>query len=80
MQRIVRVSAKGLRVGEDHPRARLTDQEVDRARYLHEEEGLGVVELSRIYEISKGSMHDLLSYRRRATPVAGTRVVRIPEE
>lgn len=78
MQKTVKVNANGLRVGEDHPRAKLTDREVDRMRELHEE-GVTITELSRMFEMSKGSVHDIVNCRRRAETVVGERVVRVPD-
>lgn len=37
MQRVVRINASGLRIGEDHQNAKLTDQEVDTVRDLLDE-------------------------------------------
>lgn len=74
MKRVVCVNASGLRVGEDHQNAKLTDREVDRMRELHEQ-GTTVTELARMFEVSKGTVCDIVSYRRRAQTVAGVRVL-----
>ena len=37
MQKTVAVNEAGLRIGEDHPNAKLTDTEVEHIRSLHEE-------------------------------------------
>lgn len=74
MKRVIRINASGLRVGEDHQNAKLTDQEVDRMRELHEQ-GVTVTELARMFEVSKGTACDIVSYRRRAQTVVGVRVL-----
>lgn len=56
---------KGPQPGEKHPRAKLTDAEVDLMRELHEA-GWTLVELAEVFETSKGHAHDLVTCRRRA--------------
>ena len=67
------VDDHGNRVGEDHPRAKLTDHEVELIRQLHEEGGLSLREIAEKFEVTKGTVHDIVNYRRRATTVVGWR-------
>lgn len=69
---LVAVNANGVRIGESHPRARLTDWEVELIRQLHEdlEEPIGYRRLAAIFEVSKRTIRDVCAYRRRAETVA----------
>jgi plasmid maintenance system antidote protein VapI len=78
MKRVVSINAAGLRVGEDHQNAKLTDREVDRMRDLHEA-GSTITELARMFEVCKGTVHDIVTYRRRAQVAVSVRVVRVPD-
>lgn len=70
----VAVNERGRRIGESHPRAKLTDHEVDLIRELHEgEKGpdgkvtrLGYKRIAAKFEISKRAVRDIISCRRRA--------------
>ena len=62
---IVGVNEEGKRVGESHPGAKLTDRDIDLIRQLHDE-GLGYTEIAVKFEISKGSVRDYVTCRRRA--------------
>lgn len=66
MQKTVAVNDAGLRVGEDHPNAKLTDAEVERIRELHEVEGLSYSVLAEKFEQSKGAIAKICKYERRA--------------
>lgn len=63
--REVAVNEAGLRIGQDHPNAKLTDSEIERIRSLHEEEGLSYTRIADIYEISKGAVAKICRYERR---------------
>jgi len=51
--------------GEKHHKAKLTDREVELARQLFDA-GWSLVVLAEKFDTSRGHMHDLTSYRRRA--------------
>ena len=79
---MVAVNERGDRVGEDHPRAKLTDAEVDLIRELREplDEGatpLSYGEIATKFEISKGTVFDIVNCRRRAVVPSGFKRVRI---
>jgi len=60
----VAVNEAGRRIGESHPRAVLTDNEVECLLQLREE-GAGYRRLAKIFEISKRHVRDICSGRRR---------------
>lgn len=83
MQRIIRLvttNDRGLRIGESHARAKLTDHEVDLIRELHEEHGMGYRLLATKFEVSKRTIRDICSYRKRAQTVANVKVIIIESE
>lgn len=51
--------------GEDHPKAILTDGEVEHLRRLYEEGGWGYKRLAAKFEVSRESVRDIVKYRRR---------------
>lgn len=66
----VGVNEKGLRVGEDHQRATLTDHDVELMRQLREE-GIGYKRLAKIFDTSVRNVRDIVNYKRRvSTPTA----------
>lgn len=75
MERHVAVNDAGLRIGEDHPHAKLTDAEVERIRSLHEAEGMSYGTLAEKFELSKGAVAKICRYERRAETVAGFKAV-----
>lgn len=73
---LVGVNDRGIRVGEDHQHARLTDAEVELIRSLHEE-GMSYGTLAEKFGIGKTTVADICKYRRRAQiAVRWVRVVR----
>jgi IS30 family transposase len=74
MQKTVAVNERGLRIGEDHPRAELTDAEVERIRELHEE-GMSYRQLAEKFEQSKGAIAKICRYERRGQFVASFKAV-----
>ena len=72
---------RAARRGERHPKAVLTDSEVALMRRMWAEFPIGHVDhvgyrkLARMFEVSKGTVCDIVSYRRRAQTVAGVRVL-----
>ncbi|WP_334157906.1 hypothetical protein [Oryzomicrobium sp.] len=66
MLKTVAVNEAGLRIGEDHPNAELTDAEVERIRSLHEADGMSYSQLAEKFEISKGAVAKICQYKRRA--------------
>ena len=63
--KMVPVNEAGLRIGEDHPHAELTDAEVELVRQLHEQ-GMSYEELAEKFEVSKWAIGRMCRYERRA--------------
>ncbi|CAB4133120.1 hypothetical protein UFOVP140_38 [uncultured Caudovirales phage] len=63
-KRIVAVNHLGLRIGEDHQNAKLTDCEVEMIRTLREE-GLTYERIAQKFEIGKQTVADIVNFRRR---------------
>lgn len=65
MPKLVGINEKGRRVGQDHPKAKLLDSEVDLMFELYED-GMRITELARRFEVRKSTVNDILKGRRRA--------------
>lgn len=73
-QRIVGVNERGLRVGEDHQNAKLTDAEID-VLLEFRQRGWGYKRLAKKFEISKAQVRRICSgAARHQTPSAFRRV------
>lgn len=73
--KLVAVNENGQRVGETHPRARLTDADVDLIRELREDHGLTYQQLADKFDVSKSLIRYICKYQRRAqTPATWRRV------
>lgn len=59
------LSDTGRRVGESHPKAILTDNDVEMIRALHEEHGLTCLEIAEKFETSKHTIKEICMYRTR---------------
>jgi hypothetical protein len=68
--KLVGVNERGDRVGEDHPRAKLSDAEVDLIRELLDPldgaKPMSHRQVAAKFEISRGTVADIASCRRRA--------------
>lgn len=60
------VGPQNTPIGEAHPRALLTDEEVELIRAIHEEGFLGYTAIARAFGVSKGYVQNIVTYRRRA--------------
>ncbi|WP_288076436.1 hypothetical protein [Pseudomonas sp.] len=65
-KRIVAINEKGNRIGQNHPRARFTDDQVDRIRDLHEDHGMTYDQLSALFQCHKQTIASICQYRTRA--------------
>lgn len=79
MRVVVAVNERGKRIGEDHPRAVLTNAEVDRLLVLREE-GLSYGKLARMFDVSKSSVRYYCKGERRCQVAASFRVVHVSGE
>ena len=80
MQEIIRLVAtndRGMRIGEDHPHAQLSDKEVEQIRDLHEFAGWGYLAIAREYKSSKSCIAGICRYERRNHTVFDWKKVRV---
>lgn len=63
--RFVGTNDRGIRVGEYHQNAVLSDKEVDQVRDLHEFAGWSYREISRAYKTSKSCIAEICRYEKR---------------
>lgn len=56
---------KNLPRGENHPKAKLTDHEVELIRQLHESGAMGYKKLARKFEAGKSTIKSICDYRTR---------------
>ncbi|KWW37668.1 hypothetical protein [Cupriavidus metallidurans] len=63
--RIVAINERGLRIGEDHHHAKLTNMEAELIRKLHEEEGFSYRALAAKFEVSKSLVARICRYEKR---------------
>lgn len=66
MRKYVAVNDRGRRIGEDHPRATLSDDTVDLIRELHEDEGRSYCYIAMRLKISYHTIKKICRYERRA--------------
>lgn len=69
MKKVIGVNDKGLRVGQYHQRAKLSDAAVEQIRRLRED-GLSYRVIAEKFEISKMMVCYICTYRRRVSTVA----------
>ena len=73
--RTVAINDKGLRIGEDHQRAKLTNKEVELIRELREE-GLTYKSIADKFEIAKTTVAQICRYERRSQIAAAWRLIK----
>jgi len=66
MTKRVALNENGRRIGEDHPRSRFSDAQVDRIRDLREDHGLTYVQLALMFQCHKQTIASICQYRTRA--------------
>lgn len=66
MEKMVALNDIGRRIGESHPKSRLTDEQVDRIRDLHEDHDLSYDQLANLYQVHKSTIASICQYRTRA--------------
>lgn len=79
-KRFVGVNDQGLRVGQDHQNAKLTDAEVELLLRLRAEDRAfwSYRRLAEKFEVSKSAVRDYVTGRRRGQVAIEFRVVRVP--
>ena len=76
-QRTVAVNERGARIGQDHPKAVLTNTQVELLLQMRAE-GMSYRQLALVWEISKESVADYCKGRRRMQIATAHRVVCVP--
>jgi hypothetical protein len=71
----IAVDENGLRIGETHPNAKLTDSQVDEMRDLHERDGLTYDQLAARFGCAKTTAQMICTYQRRASTIARWKVL-----
>lgn len=67
--RTVGVNIEGRRIGQSHPKAKLTDNDVDLIRDLYEGGGWSYRTLADKFEVRKQTIHKIVTYEQRAQTV-----------
>jgi transposase len=78
MRKQIGINERGLRVGEDHQNAKLTDAEVDMIRELHRE-GLSYKALAVKFEVSKSLVRYIVQFKRRGQVASSWRTVHVQD-
>lgn len=84
-KKTIKLSEKGRRIGDDHPRAKLTDEEVEIIRALYDEDLYGYTALKNHCllsfgkTVSKSTIAMICRYERRNTTFGGSKTVHIKE-
>lgn len=76
-QLTVACNEAGLRVGEDHQNAKLTNSEVDMIRELHGSGEYSYRRLAKMFEVSKSAICGIVKCKRRATPPAKFKTISV---
>lgn len=69
------VDENGNPLGEAHHNAKLTDEDVELIRDIYDEGLVGYKTLAKVFGVSKGTIYDIVNFRRRVTTPAGYRTV-----
>ncbi len=78
MKRVVAINGRGLRVGEDHQNAKLTNDEVELIRTMHGD-GMSYKALAKKFEVSKSLIALICRFERRAETATNWKTVHVPE-
>lgn len=79
MRKSVAINESGYPLGQDHHNAKLTNEQVDRIRDLHEEHGLSYTQLAAMYCVSKSMIAGICQYRRRAQTPFGYKTLNVED-
>lgn len=78
MPKLVAVNNSGLRIGEDHPKARYTNHEIELVQQLRDQ-GHSYGEIARKMEMPKSTVQDICNGRRRNQYPADFKTIRVSE-
>lgn len=65
------VAESGKAIGEHHHRAKLSDADVELIRDIYDEGMVSYATLAKVFQVSKATIYDIVTFRRRATSPAG---------
>jgi hypothetical protein len=77
---VLAVNERGIRIGEDHQNAKLSNEQIDRIRDLHEDHNLTYRQLAAMFSVSFSMIAGVCQYRRRAQTPFGYKTLRIDDE
>jgi DNA invertase Pin-like site-specific DNA recombinase len=66
IKRTIAVNEGGYRIGEDHHHAKLTDAQVEEIRELWEDGFSSYRTLAKKFNVNRGTIRDIVTFRRRA--------------
>ena len=72
----IAVNEKGYRIGESHPCAKLTNNEVESMLQMRDE-GFGYKRLARMFDVSSATARNIVKGRKRSQVIAGWKMVLI---
>ena len=73
----VAVNEFGFRIGQYHPNAKLSDDQIDQIRDMREEQNMRYTDIAAIVGLSKGAIAKICRYERRAqTPERWKKIVK----
>lgn len=75
--KMIAINEQGKRIGQGHQFAKLTDEQVDRIRDLHEEHNLSYSQLAAMYQVGKSVIAGICQYRRRAQTPFGWKKLKV---
>jgi len=75
--RYVAVNDRGLRIGEDHPQAKVSDTDVRLIQALHRD-GMGYGSIAEKFELSKSQVRNIVKGIKRGQTATGHRRVHLP--
>lgn len=73
------INDRGIRLGEAHHNAKLTDAEVDQIRDLHENGAMGYKMIAHNYSVHRNTVKDICDFKHRATTPADYRTIIVAE-
>lgn len=76
----VPVNDRGARIGEKHWNAKLSDQQIEEIRDLHEDENISYGQLAKRFNTSKEAIAKICRYERRAQVPANWKKIQRDED
>lgn len=77
--KMIAVNERGKLIGEGHQFAKLSDEQVERIRDLHEYHDLTYDQLASMYSVSKSCIAGICQYRRRAQTPFGWKKLNVED-